>query len=269
MPGNWFKKRTDDELPKELEGKTPEQVVAELAAAAELKKKVETLEAERTAERTQVATLSSQFEQVKQKLASTEANLNRLQNPPRTEEVADWNLDPENAFRQNVQPLVNAVVANSAMSARLLAIQSLDSEDTVSPADRKTMNGRLFRAWESEINEEAKKYPPNSMGTPGAWLGIYYLVKGRHADELADADTRKKKYNFVESATQGGPPPPPEKKDGVEALTDQEKAVAEKIIRKRHVFDKESKQMVEVDVTPAEAHRLYAARKAKMQFISG
>lgn len=248
----WFdrmkKREKEDELPKELEGKTAEEVVALLKTAEENKTKLATLEADRVKEREQVAALSSNFDQVKAKLASTEANLNKLQNPERKEEPADWNIDPEKAFQQNVAPLVNVVVQNASMSARLLAVQSLDNEDTVSPTDARTMNGRLFRAWEAEINEEAKKYPVASMGQPQSWIGIYYLVKGRHADELANPETRKKKYNFVESAAQGSPPQKEKEKEGVEALTDQEKHVADKM----HV-----------------SYENYAKRKKAMHIIQG
>lgn len=249
----WFdrmkRKEKEDELPSELKDKTVEEVVAALKTAEETKTRITTLEAERVKEREQVAALSSEFNNVKAKLASTEANLNKQQNPPRQEEPADWLTDPEGAFRQQITPLVNATVQNSKMSARMLAIQSLDSEDTVSPTDAKTMNGRLFRVWESEINAEAEKYPVASMGSPQNWIGLFYLVKGRHADELANPEMRKKKYNFVESASQGAPPPPAEKKkDGVESLTDQEKHVADKM---------------------GVSHENYAKRKQKMQFVQG
>ncbi len=245
---NWFKKQKveDDDLPAELKGKTPEEVVRYIKVAEELGEEVKKLRGERETEKTQVATLSSQFDQVKAKLAATEANLNRVQNPPRQEDPIDWNIDPEGAFKQNIQPLVNVTMNNAAMSARLLAQQSLDSEDSVSPQDAKTMNGRLFRVWESEINEEAKKYPASSMGTPQTWVGLFYLVKGRHADELANPETRKKKYNFVES---GSAPPPaaPKPKDGVESLTDQEKHVADRMGVSHENYAKRKKGMTIVN----------------------
>jgi hypothetical protein len=246
MP-NWFKKK-DEELPPELKDKTPEQVVQELKDAAAAKVEAAQLKAERETEKAQVATMTNSFNDVKNRLAAAEANLNKRQNPEQREEPADWNIDPEKAFQQQIQPLVNATVQNSMMSSRLLAIQSLDSEDAVSPADNKTINGRLFRTWEAEINAEAAKYPASAMSQPDRWLGIFYLVKGRHADELANPETRKKKYNFVESATQGAPLQPEKKKTGVEALTDQEKHVADKM---------------------GVSYENYAKRKEKMQFVQG
>jgi phage I-like protein len=242
------RKEKEDELPPELKDKTAEEVIQALKDSTDTKKKLETLEAERAKEREQVTVLSSEFDKVKARLMTAEANLNKRDNPPRQEEPADWNLEPEKAFKQAVQPLVDITVQNSSMSARLLAIQNLDNEDTVSPTDAKTMNGRLFRVWEGEINEEAKKYPASSMMQPQAWLGIYYLVKGRHADELANPETRKKKYNFVESASQPVVRQEEKKKDGVESLTDQEKHVADKM---------------------GVSYENYAKRKKSMQFIGG
>jgi hypothetical protein len=247
MP-NWFKKNKEDELPESLRDKTPEQVDKELKDAQALKARLDTLENERKTEKEQVASMTSSFNEVKAKLAATEANLNKLQNPPREDEPIDWNLEPEKAFRKEIQPLVNVTVNNAMMSARMLAIQSLDNEDSISPTDARTMNGRLFRAWESEINQEAQKYPAGSMGQPQNWLGIFFMVKGRHADELANPETRKKKYNFIESGAQHVDPPAPKPKDGVESLTDQEKHVADKM---------------------GVSYENYAKRKKTMQFVQG
>jgi hypothetical protein len=225
---NWFKKK-DEELPPELKDKTPEEMVRYIKVAEELGEKVKTLTEERAQEKEQVVALSSQFDQVKQKLASTEANLNKLQNPPRTEEPADFLTEPEKAVDQRVAPLANLTVQNAFMTARILAQQTLDNQDMASPLDAKTMDGRLYRAWEGEINAEAAKYPQSSMIRPDNWIGIYYLVKGRHADELANPEKRKKNYNFLESGSQQVHHQEEKKKDGVEALTDQQKHVADKM----------------------------------------
>lgn len=248
----WFdkmkrKEEKENELPPELRDKTMEEVAQTLRDAAETKTKLAALETERVKEREQVAALGSEFDKVKQRLVAAEANLNKRENPPKSEEPADWDLEPAKAARQTMEPLVNLTISNAAMTARILALQTLDNEDMSSPADSKSMNGRLFRAWEQEINEESKKYNVAAMGQPQAWLGIYYLVKGRHADELANPETRKKKYNFVESASQGGPPPKEKEKDGVEALTDQEKHVADKM---------------------KVSYENYAKRKKSMQFVN-
>lgn len=249
----WFdrmkRKGQEPELPAELKDKTAEEVVLALQDAADTKKKLTELTAERTKEREQVTVLSSEFDKVKQKLAESDAARTRQQQQQQhQEEPADFLTDPEKAVDQRVAPYANLTISNAAMTARILALQNLDNEDMVSPSDAKSMNGRLFRAWEAEINDEAKKYPAVSMGQPQAWLGIYYLVKGRHADELANPDIRKKKYNFVESAAQGTPPPEPKPKDGVESLTDQEKHVADKM---------------------GVSYENYAKRKKGMQFVQG
>lgn len=243
----WFdrlkKREKEEELPESLQGKTAEEVVAALQAAEDSKKRLETLEAERKTEREQVTALNNSFNDVKARLTAAEAN----KTPPVKEEPADWLTDPDKAMAQHMAPLANLTVNNAAMTARILALQSLDNEDLGSPSDNKKMNGRLFRAWESEINTEANKYPPMSMGQPQAWIGIYYLVKGRHADELANPETRKKKYNFIESGAQGAPPPVAKEKSGVEALTDQEKHVADRM---------------------NVSYENYAKRKKGMQFVN-
>lgn len=243
MPGNWFKNKKEDELPPELQGKTPEEVVAALKDAGDLKAKVATLEIERAAERTVVTGLQSEFEQAKEKLrvAELKAAPPRQQTP---EELANFVEDPDRAFGQRVAPVAQIALQGAAQTARILAQQQLDNMDMGS--DGKTKDGRLFRAWNNEIEQQAAKYQVGQLGDPKAWLGIFYYIKGLHADELRDPEERKKKYNFLEPGVQGAPPPPDKKKDGVAALTDQEKHVADRM---------------------GVSHENYAKRKASMQIL--
>jgi hypothetical protein len=253
----WFDKVKKEEaarqlleaIPPEMRDKTPEEIAAALKEHQELKNKVTTLETERAAERTAVATLNTQFNEVKQRMEAAElkarSNQNQNQNQNQ-EEPADFTLEPEKALNQRIAPLANLTVNSAFMTARLLCQQMLDNQDMASPQDNKTMDGRLFRAWEGEINELSKKYQPAQLTTPDAWLGIFYYVKGKHAHELANPTERKKKYGFLEPASQGAAPPPPDKKNGVEGLTEQEKHVADKM----HV-----------------SYENYAKRKEKMQIL--
>ena len=161
-----------------------------------------------------------------------------LENPDReiTDKVNELNA-----------PLANLTIQTSVQTARMLAQQQLNNADMASGG--KNMDGRLFQAWGSEIDAEATKYRPIQLTTPQAWLGIFYYLKGVHADELRDPETRKKKYNFLEPATSGAPPKgTDDKKTGVEGLTDAEKHVADRM-----------------GVT----YENYAKRKQSMQYVNG
>ena len=244
MPsGNWFKKK-EEELPPELQGKTPEEIAAALKEAQDLKTKVTTLEAERAAEKVVVQGLQSEFEGVKERLKAAEMKANPPK-PPQTEEPANFVEDPDKAFSQRVAPVANIAIQGAAQTARILAQQQLDNMDMGS--DGKTMDGRLFRAWAGEIEQQAGKYQAIQLGDPKAWLGIFYYIKGLHADELRDPAERKKKYNFLEPSVNHVTPPDEKKKDGVESLTDQEKHVADRM----HV-----------------SYENYAKRKSKMQIVT-
>src|SRR5208282_3514491 len=114
----------------------------------------------------------------------------------------------------------------------------------------KQMDGRLFAMWAGEIDQECRKYQAIQLGNVNAWLGIFYYLKGVHADELRDPEVRKKKYNFLESAASTSAVQGQDDgkdKPASDQLTDQEKHIADKM----HV-----------------TYENYLARKKKMQFVA-
>ena len=238
-------KKKEEELPPELQGKTAEEIAASLKESADLKAKLTKLEDERSQEKVVVTGLQSEFNTMKERLAAAELKAN----PPKPrveEEVANFVEDPDKAFSQRVAPVATIAIQGAAQTARIIAQQQLDNMDLGS--NGKTMDGRLFRVWSNEIDQQATKYQAIQLGDPKAWLGIFYYIKGLKADELRDPEERKKKYNFLEPAnTSITPPPDGKKKDGVEALTDQEKHVADRM---------------------KVSYENYAKRKKSMQFVN-
>jgi hypothetical protein len=211
---------------KEEEAQAKEKSLQERAEAAEKAAKeaqarIEALEEERQKEREQFSSLQSEFESIKKHLAEVET---KAPKPP--EEPADFDTDPAKAFQQGVAPIVQVTLHNAMQTARILAQQQLDDQDIIN----KTMDGRLFRAWSREIDALAQTYRPEQLGTPQAWLGLFYYVKGKHTDELADPDKRKKQYAFLEGASGAGKPPEPAgQKKPEELLTPEERRVAERM----------------------------------------
>jgi len=241
----WFKDKKDEDLPESLRGKTPEQVVQELKDAADTKARLVAIEAENQTNKAAFDSQKSEFDSVKAQLAAI--NAAGRQNPSNNNEEVNFFENPEKSVDQRIAPLAQLTAINGAQTAKILAQQQLDNQDFASPADAKTMDGRLFRAWASEIDAETKKYNVQQLISPQAWLGVFYYLKGLHADELANPETRKKKYNFVEpgqtivTARQ-------EPSNLGDKLTDQELHVAEKMGIKAED---------------------YLKRKKAMQFISG
>ena len=240
------KKELAGKIPKDLEGKTDEEVIAMISESTTLKAKVAELETKDKEKDAKVQQISTEFEAVKARLAAADAA--RGAAPPKTEEeLADFVNEPDKAFGQRVAPVANLAVSSAKMTARMLAQQDLDNMDMNSPADNKTMDGRLFRAWGADIDAEAAKYNATLLTNPKSWLGIFYYLKGIRSDELNNPEIRKKKYNFLEPAASSVARVDSSTKTPTEQLTDAEKRVADKMGVK---------------------HEDYLKRKNAMQFAS-
>lgn len=220
------KEAEEAKRPERFRGKSDEEILKQLEEAEGFKAKFEESEQARRRDNEEVRKVSSQFEELKREIAAAEANRNKK--PTEPEELANFVEEPERAFTQRVAPVAAATIANSAITARILAQQMLDNNDLAS--GNKTMDGRLFRAWGMEVDTESRKYQAAQLTSPQAWIGIFYYLKGLHADELRDKDIVKKKYNFLEPATtEGGRPADSKPKTPSEELTDEEKHVADKM----------------------------------------
>jgi len=240
-------KKEEEKLPPRLRDKTPEQIVKELEDSDKLKSELDLEKAARAADAEKVTAIETEFAQVKERLAAAELKAK----PPVTQEdgteATSENIiaNPKKVLDAHTATLQAVTIQNAATTSRMLAQQQLDNADSASGG--KSMDGRLFRAWSAEVDSEARKYQAVHLIRPEAWLGIFWYLKGTHADELRDPETRKKKYNFLEPSASGAGSTnsEPQKKDG--ELTDQEKHVAQKM-----------------GVTPEN----YAKRKKEMQFVN-
>ena len=187
-----------EKVPKIFEGKSEDDILKMLEDASKDKETIVGLQTKVAEQDTMVSNINNEFNNVKARLAAAEAR----PNPPKkqeNQELHDFVEHPDEAFSERVAPIANIAVQNAAITARILAQQQLDNADMNS--NGKTMDGRLFRAWSQEIDASAKKYQAIQLGNPDAWIGIYFHIKGLHADELSNPETRKKKYNFMESAS--------------------------------------------------------------------
>jgi hypothetical protein len=178
--------------------KSDDEIVAALNKSEQLETEVTTLKTQVTDKDKAVNDLNTNFQTIKQKLDTLEANDRKQQQqaPPKgDEEEPDFITDPNGAFNKKAQPLANAIAATAAMVARGQAQQSLtrNSKDGI--------DGRLFDHWGAEIDQVANNTPTHILGNPQTWLGIFLQVKGYHSDELADPNTRKEKYAFLEPSS--------------------------------------------------------------------
>lgn len=239
-----------DKVPKIFEGKSEDDILKMLEESSADKEKIKGLETKVAEQDGAVDKIKTEFESMKARLVAAEANRNT---PPKKEgseeEPANFVEEPDKAFGQRVAPIANIAIQNAAITARILAQQQLDNADLASGG--KTMDGRLFRAWSMEIDNAAKKYQTIQLGSPDSWIGIYFHLKGLHADELSNPEVRKKKYNFMEPAASSTDTRHQENDDtkpATEQLTPAELHVAEKMKVKPEDYLKRKKAMKFVNV---------------------
>jgi hypothetical protein len=119
-------------------------------------------------------------------------NNNRQNDPP----PDPFNIDPVSFMEDpsgNIKKIVQASIAGTQLHTLGVA------------ADMAYQNAKNtlphFALFEDEIKKEWDKYQIVQKGKPNELIeNIYYLVKGRHADEIA-TDTAKKegKYNIIQA----------------------------------------------------------------------
>lgn len=232
-------------LPKVFENKSEDDIVKMLEESAKDKEELQGLRTKVADQDKAVDEIKTEFDKVKSRLADAEANRNKPPEKKQDDEVVSFIDDPEKALAQRVGPLAAITIQNSAQTSRMLAQQDLDNADLASGG--KTMDGRLFRAWSRELDQEARKYPTQTLTTPDAWKGIFYYLKGVHAEELNNPEIRKKKYNFLEpSSTTVSTHVEDEKKTPSDQLTDAEKHVADKMGVSHENYLKRKKAMTVV-----------------------
>jgi hypothetical protein len=243
----WFdrvKEKKKDDIPEVFKDKSEDDILKMMKDAAGAQDQVKELLAKDARNTETVERIKTEFEVVKERLRVAEAKAA----PPAKKPDEEHNFveHPDEAFAERNAPTLNLTIQTAATTARMLAQQNLLNMD----ASGNSKDGRLFQMWSAEIDAESRKYPAPTLTNINAWLGIFYYLKGIHADELRDPETRKKKYSFLEPAasSEGRQPEPDGKpKTGSESLTDAEKHVADKM----HV-----------------SYEAYAKRKAAMN-ISG
>lgn len=220
----WGNKK-EEELPESLRGLTPEQIAAKLVDA----------EARVTAAGSVDEKIDAAFERFGTSVAeSLDAKLTefaaRLPQPraeadPRVgPEPANFLTEPDRAFAERSAPLVSLAMNSAAMTARMTFKDVLRSRARTIKGNKDSF---LYEKFESEVLKMAESVPATQLANPSTWEHLFFNVKGRHADEIADALVKDDKTYF--GAEVGGGVPPERLTDVDKAkLTDMEKAVAKK-----------------------------------------
>lgn len=219
MPSNWFSRKSEEpEIPVELQGKTPAQILQAM-------KDAEARETALQAKLDEQAGLNTELERLRIQVQELEAR------PPLRNEVPPTQpqnngptsvlVDEDKAFDERMAPLANMTFNTAAIGARMLAMEQL--------RDMAVADGfnhiAFFNKFRVDIEHLMAQIPPVQRGHPDTWLNIYNLVKGRHSSELIAA-SKKGENAFFTEPTSGTPPPPPV--DRGDTLTKVESDIAKK-----------------------------------------
>lgn len=233
--------RGDKELPERLRDKSAEEIEQAVADGDALRTRNAALE-------TQLGETNTRFEtfttQTNQQLAALNARLappeNRQANDP-----TSFLVDGDKAFAERIGPLYNMVLSTAEVNARQEALrQAQNRQRTI----KNNIDGMLFDKFETEIAELAKGCTPQQRAMPDTWTHLFYNVKGRHGDVIAEHNREHKGDFFVENVAERARNADDVNKD---QLTPLEESIARKMGVSKENYLKQKKEMSTTGI-PAE-----------------
>lgn len=232
----WGKK--EDELPAELKGLTPEQIVQKLQEASTLKTQVEALTNDKTALEGQVATHNSELTQLRTKVGELEAN-SQPPDPRKQDDPPTIWSDPNKFIDERTKQTQNVALMSGMMSAQMYAKNGLSGDDL-----------KIWNKYEKDILQTMNGFTPEQRVLPQSWLMALNLVKGQKFSEIAEHKSKGTDF-FAEGASHGQPPSTP---DEVK-LTPQEEEVCEKFhYDKKRYLENKKKMVVSASSNGGYAH---------------
>lgn len=202
--------------PKELIGMTPEEL-------KEMRDKVTSYEAKFgeladliKTQNTGITELSESVKAIKVTSPYSEPVDHNKNNSNELRKLTEWGDDADKAFGERITPLANLTLdTRGALARRSIQDEVKDNDN----------DWHLFAA---EIDDLAKNESPQSKAQEGFWRNVYYVVKGKHANEIAQDRINKTGKFYTESAN-SITLQKEEKKTPEESLTDEQKKYASKM----------------------------------------
>lgn len=199
--------------PKELIGMTPEELQAKLA-------KIEAFDAKfgdiTELIKTQNTTIEALTTSIKEAKVTSPYSEPDRKTDPEPRKRPEWGDDADAAFADRVAPLASLTLDTRGALARRSIQDEVASNDN---------DWHLFAA---EIDELAKNEPMQSKAGENFWRNVYYVVKGKHANEIAQDRINKTGKFYTESAN-SITVRKEEKKTPVEELSDEQVKFANKM----------------------------------------
>lgn len=180
--------KKDDELPPELQGKKPDEVVAEMRRLDALAKDTE---AKRLTLETEHNTQKNEFDQMKTRIAELEAGGRKkddeiiIEDPP-----SPW-TDPVKFVQEATKDTTAVALASGIMSAKMYAMQQLSARDL-----------KIFKKYEKEIDAQVGTFQPVQRVMPQSWFNTLIYIKGLHDQEITKLESDKNDF-FSERPSDG------------------------------------------------------------------
>jgi hypothetical protein len=248
----WLKSKED--LPPELRDMDPADIVAAVKRSKEL-------ETELAAQKTANTELSSKFETFSTEFdTKVEAKVTELVakargesgggsggggngggGGSRTETLADFLTEPDKAFAQRSAPLAALTLNTAGYVAKEAARRKFQTAQRMNQG--KNFDGYFFEKFENEIEELARTVPAQQLANPVTWEHIYFNVKGRHADEIAQQYKDGKLEIGIESGSTGARGNQNQNDNDADKLTPQELKIAAKMGRTPEQFLEQKKKI--------------------------
>lgn len=232
----WLRREVEPELPEALKGKTPEQVATELAALQNKATELETLKASVVQKDQQLTTVNAELVRVTERIRTLEANPPKEPKP--NSEAAPTQVtsvleDEDKAFNERMRPLANAILSNSAQTAKMVAEARVRSDPVYN---------KLLTKYQKDVDTLFASVPPQYQQFPETYERVFRQVLGDHIQEISEDQVKSGTSLFVEG---GGGPPPLNQEADKNTLNADEIEVARKMKIPQEAFLKSKGQMRE------------------------
>lgn len=196
-----------EQVPKELEGIDPQEIVRKLNEAKELQTQLEAAKADVTKSQTELQTLQAQAATNDQRIKELEAKVNNPPPPEKktTDEPPSIFTEPEKFIQQQTQDTQNVAYLSGILSAKMYAKQSLSQRDV-----------KIFNKYEKDIDGIVNSYPPQQRILPQIWVNALTYIKGAHEMDIRKAEGEGGEF-FAEVPTTRDAPQPTGSQDKLTA----------------------------------------------------
>jgi hypothetical protein len=179
-------RKDKEKLPESLRELSAEQLAAKLQEAEDAKAKLAAAEQARADGDAKLSTLQSEFDSVKSRMETIEANARR-----EPKEVASIFADPDKYISDATKDTRDVALLSGMMSAKMYCKNSLAGRDI-----------RIFAKYETEIDKIVGSYAPEFRIMPQTWLNALIYTKGLHDKEIQKAEEDRTDF-FAEAPSAG------------------------------------------------------------------